>query len=75
MKWHYFNPSDEACVGNFELPFKRRAVPYQRTYCGQDLIERPHLKHTEFKDRVDCLVCLTLINQIEYDRSGGKHGA
>uniref|UniRef100_A0A6M3K8S6 Uncharacterized protein n=1 Tax=viral metagenome TaxID=1070528 RepID=A0A6M3K8S6_9ZZZZ len=57
-KWHYFNENDGIC--KFEsFPTKNKITYY--TACGRKA--RKIRRHTEDKNKVDCLICLNFLNR------------
>ena len=59
-KWHYYSSRDEVCV--MENPYTGLRKIVRQTYCGRDPYKVA--LHTEFKDRVDCICCLRMINTL-----------
>ena len=57
MKWHYFDKSNDICL----YVFPNKQVAAKVTACGRS----PYAVqlHTEFKNRVTCLICLHNLNR------------
>lgn len=66
-KWHYLNENDDMCKrGKDSTVFPSGLA----TACNRDPLTMK--RHTEEKSQVDCLVCLNMINQYNYDKGYTK---
>jgi hypothetical protein len=72
-KWHYYNSKDDLCNFKVNFPMVKDKIVKQ-TACGRRIMKvlPDDFRHTEFKGRVDCLLCLRRLNKMELFREGQR---